>query len=156
MVGYGIPKGIVARWNERGLDAEFRKLWRTQDSSFATLWDTEARPSGPRPYCVFQVGMPVPVAGMTSATGSAGKQNTLYNVEVQLNIYAFDKETAKGAAATVAVAMENYGFWDCSPEKIVTIKRAGDFSVREGDRQWTWVIRYTVQIDADEVNIGAN
>lgn len=160
---WGISRGVFARWNDLAAndsdnspDRAFRALWKASEresGDWVTLWDTEARPKAPRPYVVFQQGEPTLVGGMSSKL--AGKQNALYDVPVQFVVYAFTKEDAQTLAAVVMGAFEEHGFWDCAPDKVANITRIGDNPVREGDRQWSWMIRYTVRVDAQETNIGA-
>ena len=158
---WGIASGIVGRWNDLSAhsgdspDLRFRALWKAserENPNWFSLWDSEAAANAPRPYVVFQQGEASRVAGMGSKV--AGKQNTLYDVPVMFAVFAFTKEEAKTLAAVVMAAFEEHGFWDCSPDKVAFIRRDGDNPVRESDRQYAWMIRYTVQIDAQETNIG--
>lgn len=159
---WGIASGIIGRWNELSAhsgdspDLRFRAGWKADKkklAGFQTIYDTQAVPDAPRPYLIFQQGEPVRRMGMGSK--NPGKQNTIYDVPVLFVVYAFDKDTAKDLAEVVMSAFEEHGFWDCSPDKVAGITRTGDNPTKEGERQWSWAIRYTVQIDAEETNIGA-
>lgn len=160
---WGIASGIMQRWRQLSeaepfIDRQFRALWKAakrESDSFYTLYDTEAVPSAPRPYCVFQQLEPSRVGGMGRKTNRAGKQHSLYDVPVNFVIYAFTREEAKTLAEAVMGVFENHGFWDCTPDKVAKITRLGDNPIREGERMHSWVIRYLVQVDAEETNIGA-
>jgi hypothetical protein len=68
-------------------------------------------------------------------------------VPAQFRIYARTKAKAKQYAKAVADAFDNDRLTMQNDLHIQTF-RGTDFSVREGDRNWSWIVNYNFRIEA--------
>lgn len=152
-----LDEAIVHRWDDADLDEEFRALWPvTTETRYGTLHDTEARPTPPGPYCVYEL-----LEGSIDSRDS-GKfgdtENHLINIPLQFRIHAKSTGTSSGKiiardlAKKVAEAFDAgnlFGPLAISPDAHFSTMRESDFSVRGDDTEWNWVLQYDVILDAE-------
>ncbi len=152
-----LHEALVERWEDAGLDAEFRALWPVAtETRYNPLHDTEARPTPPGPYCVYDLPEP-DVEGHDS-----GKQGNTENQQirnpVEFHIYAKSTSTRSGKsiardlAKKVAAAFDPGNLFGPLPirdDAHHTTQRGPDFPVRDGDKEWKWVLQYDFVLDAE-------
>lgn len=128
-------------------DAGVRALAGTQDTPrYTTLHDTEARPSPPGPYVVYEVGE----SSTTSRSGgkTAGTFRQYETVPVTFRVHAKTKETAVALAKIVATAFDPDREICLTDDAWVLTHRIGDMGTREGDTEWSWMLSYEFLLDA--------
>lgn len=149
-----LDRAINARWDDRGLDARFRDYQQDVDAvEYEPLNDTEARPTPPGPYCVYEKGTPT-VLGHSGGTTPTTERQYL-RVPLQFTIHAKSTATASGKeivttlAKLVAAAFDPENEALCmEPDAHVNTFRGPDFCIREGEDEWAWVLMFDVEIDA--------
>jgi hypothetical protein len=157
-----IDEGIAARWSAKSLDDRFREWWPTDatsadDSHYPVLHDTEARPTPPGPYCVYEHGAGATEqrhSGLTTSTN-----NEIHRIPLQFRIHAktqnlSGKFIAKELAKYVVAAFDfNAGYLDIEPDKHVNTFRQADFPIQEGDQEWSWNLQYDLIVDVAYDNL---
>ena len=146
-----LAEAIKKRWYAANLDVQFRRHWPLPATDqWLTFNDTEARPAGPnaphpRPYCIFEQGIPIIRGHMTGRDSQTEIQHQ--DVPVQFTIFAGRKELARDFAAMVAEAFDKQrlGMQD---DGHITTFRDPDFPTRMDDRTWAWVLQYRFRIEA--------
>lgn len=164
MVGQAdLLKSINAVWDASTLDATFKALWvATPDGDdFPVLHDTEAGGEQPWPYCICEVQ-----SGTVSDRMSKGTNDlwTTRDVPGTFKVYApevvGDSRSAKQIAADLGEEVMKVfgGHPDVTPEEmtldngnhLVTLYQ-NDFSIREYDAHWMWMVSYVFRIDVPEM-----
>jgi len=152
-----LDEAITKRWDEDALEDEFKAEWRnTKDTNYPVLHDGEARPTPPGPYCVFEKDIPVILGHMSGADViRSDTENQLQEIGFQFTIHAKSTATESGKvicirlAKKVAAAFDPDRPLDFEDDYFVVAKRGPDFSAREGDTEWAWVLQYEATIDAE-------
>lgn len=145
-------EGVVKRWNDSGLNAKFKAYWRNpQNVEYQILQDQEAKPTPPGPYCVYEIGEPVPVAHMTGRK-KAHTENQLQNVPFQLRIHASEANGKSGKKVAIelakhVVAAFDDQFLDFGYDTHVNTTKEVDFGTHEDDNEYLWVIPYLWLVD---------
>lgn len=164
---WNVAEAIAAKWVSAGLDAAFRTAWGAlhQTAEFLTLNDTEARPAKdppghPRPYCIWELGTPVPLGNSSGRAQSGAEQiangdaegplHTLIqtqDVPVQFTVYGTTKSQVRQFTKLVAAVFDRALFSLTDDEHIETF-RDPDFSTRHDDKTWSHTLQYRIRIDA--------
>lgn len=151
-----IHEGIAAHWNLHNLDENFKQFWPDPtETRFIVLDDGEAQENPPGPYCVYEVtpqGEPIRMTGSTVRT-----ERELITNLVEFRIHAKSKpnsvqsakEIVRDLAKEVVRAFDDMTALCVSPDFHVLTIREVDFGVREGEREYRWVVPYTITIDAE-------
>ena len=152
-----LHEALVERWEDAGLDDEFRALWPVPaETRYNPLHDTEARPTPPGPYCTYEL----PEGDIEGH--DSGKQGNTENQQIRIpatfQIYAKSTTTRSGKAIArdlakkVAAAFDPGNIFGALPildDAHHTTQRQSDFPVREGDTEWKWVLQYDFVLDAE-------
>lgn len=149
---------IHAAWDAADLDNEFQGYWPAADQAeFAALYDTEAAPNQPFPYCVYSQGEGNTTARM-SGVGPTGRYE-IRDVPWQFKIYARQTTTTAGkdvaAALAGAVLAAFGGHPTIAPDppvlangEALIAQYQGDFGMPVGDDEYMWTINYIFRLDA--------
>lgn len=162
-----IAKAVVSVWNNNGLNAVFKSHWLAANrSEFAVLCDGEGESGHPFPYCVFGIGGGKTQSRMTGRASTTTHQE-LRDIPLQFKVYAREtggnrspKELASdlaeeimkifGGHPTVAPKLDDFALDNGA---ILINQYQMDFSVREDEQIWGWVIKYIIKSDVP-VRIG--
>lgn len=137
---------IATQWAAE-CDASFRAYAGTEDTPrYSTLHDTEARPSPPGPYAVYEVGDSSTVSRSGGLTAGTFKQYEV--VPVIFRIHAQTKETVVALAKVVATAFDPDREICLTDDKHIRTDRVADGGTREGDEEWSWMLSYEFLLDA--------
>lgn len=152
---------IVTAWNAADLDNDFTALWESSvtDSEYTALNDTEAAPTQPFPYCVYEQA---PGGVDTRMSGhDATERHEIRNIPITFNVHARtrdgDGRTAKEIAATLAEEITKvFGGHPTQAPAELTVDNGGalptqyitDYGVKTDDNEYQWVINYLFRIDA--------
>lgn len=149
-----VDEAVVAHWKDAGLDDSFRNEWGDNqgDTTYHPLNHETADPEPPGPYATYVIGDPVRVANMSGKTKSEERQ--LLDYPVTFQVHAKSSSTATGKTRARDLAKLIASVFD--PENEITIcddawvqtRREGDQAMRLGDDEWTWILRFTIQVDA--------
>jgi hypothetical protein len=146
---WDVWKAVVARWTLMGLTAKFTTHWaKGTSSSYAALNDGEARPGTPAPYCVLEQG-----TGLRDYRSSHESDSSKTRV-TDSTLFQFRLHGNK--THLVALVQEIADAFDNAPLVVeggschLDIQRQPDFSVREADTQWVWVIPYEVRFEYEQ------
>jgi len=153
-----LDAAIAQRWDDAGLDTAVKLEWPVADRAidkYQALSDGFASPTPPGPYCVYEKSVPVVWAHMSGHTG-AQREDQLQQILVSFRIHAASTASESGKtkcvrlAKLVAAAFDpDTSPWEMTDDKIVIATRGPDFSSREGEDEWVWVLQYYVMIDAE-------
>lgn len=155
-----LQKAIVAAWSASTLNATFKALWPagTDPAAFAVLYDQEAAPGQPFPYCVLSQ----PSTSVTSR--SSGKMGTtskrsIRDLTLEFHIHASaagGKSGKRNAADLAEEVMKVFGGHPTvAPTGTLTLDNGGhlvtiyqtDYGVVTGDEECQWVVSYLFRID---------
>ncbi len=148
---------LIERWEDAELDIEFRAFWPVPtETRYNPLHDTEARPTPPGPYCVYDIAEG-DIEGHDS--GKQGDtENAMERIPVEFHVYAKSSSTRSGKAIArdlarkVAAAFDPGNLFGALPildDAHHTTHRGSDFPVRDGDKEWKWVLKYDFVLDAE-------
>ena len=151
-----LHEAIVCRWEDADLDDDFRSYWPvTTETRSSPLHDTEARPTPPGPYCVYEATEGnIDFHDSGTQPLAEGQQQT---VPVDFRIHAKNTATqsakiiCRDLAKKVAAAYDPGNLFGPLPirdDAHFTTFRGADFSVREGDTEWMWVLQYEFVLDS--------
>jgi len=150
---WNLDKAIIARWDAQSLDTAFKSYWAVADrTKHLSLIDSEQRPAGPFPYCVYMVERPN-VTGNSTGTSDSSTTRKYVKVIVQFDIYAQNsttqngKEIARTLAAAVADKFDPKNDWGIDVDYIMRVDRITDFSDRADDDVWLWTVQYEITLD---------
>ena len=147
-------RGIKSRWDQSNLDDFFTNL-RSTTSTLPVLYDTEARPTVPFPYCIFQQGDGRTISRMSGA-GDASLQETIEHqgneirqVEASFSVYAKEKTHCETLINKINDSFgKNYG--PIFTGHLLT-QYVMDQAVRIFDKEWKWEIIFNLFYDASTV-----
>lgn len=155
---WGIDAAVVRRWQAANLDAAFRAEWggadATDDFTYTPLHHEQARPEPPGPYCVYTIGSPPPPEHHGGKTATTEHQIVRYPLQFQIhaksNSSASGKLRARDLARQVADAFDpNHSLAiDDDEDCFIQTIRQGDYCLRLGDDEWSWVLPYELWVDA--------
>lgn len=150
---WNLHKAIVSHWSDSDLDDQFKAYWDGGlHARYPALIDTEQRPSGPFPYCVYTVEQPI-TTGNSTGVSDPGTTRKYVTATVQFDIHAKStsamsgKDIANALAQSVAGAYDPGNDWGIETDWIMKVERTVDHSVREEDDKWLWTLIYEVQLD---------
>lgn len=152
---WNLIEALMTQWQARGLDAEFRAYWEDPtDTSRLAIHDMEARPdTPPDAYCLFMVENPVPVQRESGDGGDTYRREEMYRVTFQVfakssqSLGKSGKRIARDLITLVAAAFDPQNILDMTPDCHIKTERAGDFSRREDDQEWSWTLAYELHLD---------
>ncbi len=140
-----VVEAILSHWTAKALDQEFRALRANSDTAIRVIFDSEAKPDTPLPYCVFEQA-PGTVDSRMSGLVSDQRQR-INEVIYQFRVHAVVKEEAAELARKVKEAFEDAQYVIPNADHVNT-QFETDFGVRDDERgQWRWVIRYRTLYD---------
>lgn len=152
-----LHSALKTAWIAHGVDHEFNKFWAEANrSGFPTLHESEAGPSQPFPYCVFDPGPVVVMARMSSTDKLLNRE--LRDAPFDFTVYAkkVGSRSAKDVAQElVEIILQKFGGHpSVLPMELVMsngavyhIQYQGDQPNREGDDEYSWRISYMVKFD---------
>lgn len=163
-----VDEAVALQWERNNLDKKFRDEWSDPaDTNYEPLHDGEARPTHPRPYCVYEKSEPVLLGHMTGSNADPEvitTENQLQEVTIQFTIHAKNRliilpsgeqqlQSGKRIAKRLAEKVdEAFGPENALPFKVdkhVVTVRGPDWHIREGDEEWAWVLSYILTIDCE-------
>lgn len=148
---WSVAAGVKARWDDAGLSTLFKSEWPDPTTTqYLAFNDGEARPAKdgtnhPRPYCIVEQGEPIRVEGSSGTTSTTKRE--IQDVPLQFTVYATTKTKAKQFASQIANAFDTARLTLDDDDGHVDTLRDPDFSVREDDKTWAWVLQYRIRID---------
>ena len=146
---WNFEEALVAKWLAAGLNEAFKASWSAADQlrqDCLVLNDTEARPAlgHPRPYCIYQIEQPITEGHSSGKTATT--QIGYYLIPVQFEVIASRKPTARDFVKLIAATFDKASLTLQDDRHISTI-RGADFSIREDDGTWKWVLQYNFRIE---------
>jgi len=148
-----VDEAVVAHWKEIGLDAAFRNEWDDSgDTTYHPLNHEMADPEPPGPYATYIIGDPIVVATMSGKTKAEERQ--LLDFPLTIQVHAKNSSTATGKARCrdlaklIAAAFDPDQELAICDDSWVQTRREGDQAMRLGGTEWTWILRFTIQVDA--------
>ena len=120
-------------------------------TAYKTLYDQQARPMAPGPYCVYDVSEPeIQFHSTLSSIVEMQTQKVIVSFAIHARSTAAEDglEIAVRLAESVASAYDQTTPLDISPDIYLTQKRLGDLIEREGEDEWVVTVRYEYLIDA--------
>lgn len=152
-----IHEAVAAAWIAWGLDDLFKSYWSDADKlTYPTLNENEATPGQPHPYCVYEMPANVVENRMTGRVHN--QQLQIRNNPLLFHVFArpFGSGSAKEIAANLADRiMQDFGGHPTAQPKEMTLSNGGvilqqyqdDYSLREGDNEYSWTIEYNIKAD---------
>ena len=141
-------RAIKSRWDAKNLDDFFTNL-RGSTSSLPVLCDTEARPSTPFPYCIFEQGDSRTInrmsgAGDATLPETTEKQgNETRQTEISFTVHAKTKPQCETLIDKINQAFKKVPFFTGH----LNTQYVTDSGVRSGDNEWQWVIVFNFVYD---------
>jgi hypothetical protein len=153
---WDIWKAVVARWDQLGLSAKFTAHWaKGTSTAYAALNDGEARSGTPFPYCVLEQG-----TGLrdyrSSHESDSSKTRVTDNTLFQFRLHGDDKSQLIDLCKEIVGDPDSNDGFDNAPLVVeggschLDIQRQTDFSVRESDTEWVWVIPYEIRFEYEQ------
>ena len=106
-----LHEALICRWEDSNLDVEFRAFWPVStETRYNPLHDTEARPTPPGPYCVYEIQEGT-VEGHDSGV-QGDTENQMIRVPVEFRIHAKSTSTRSGKAIGRDLAKKVAGAFD--------------------------------------------
>lgn len=150
---------IVAAWDSSGIHAAFLAQRSASAASMPTLYDGDASPKTPFPYCVYEQGEPRTQSRSSGKRGDGAiRGREIREVPVLFRVHAQQAAGVSGkriAGLLVDAIMQQFGGSESQP--VVELSMEGgaillpryvtDFSAREGDTEYSHVVRYEFWID---------
>lgn len=148
-----LHEAIVNRWDAYSLDDEFKAYWPDDtETNYIVLSENEAQENPPGPYCTYEITPQGEASRMSGVTLMSENETQDHRVEFRIHAKQTAtqsaKQVAKALAAKVAAAFDDMAALDISPDSHVVTIRELDFGVREGEREYRWVLPYRITIDA--------
>lgn len=164
---WNVTRDIIQRWQEDGLDAKFRAYWteslEPSISSAPVLYEAEAKPQTPGPYCIYSQAASLNVFNSTAQAQAPGftpfvkRFNQMDQVPLNFQIHAQTKNGQSGKriaeilASQVCLAFDRGDFageiTEAGGSRIADITRSSDFPTRLGTDEWQWSIFYLIMVD---------
>lgn len=150
---WNVDEAVVAHWKTEGLDDLFRRQWDdSTDATYHPLNHEQADPEPPGPYAVYTIADPIRVANMSGVATREERQLLDYILTIQ--IHAKSNSTTSGKVRARELAKHVASTFD--PDQPISVcgdawvqtRREGDQCMREGDNEWVWILRFTIQVDA--------
>ena len=155
-IGSGaIEKALLARWTAKALDAQFT-AYRQEGATDKVLHEGPVAISAPAfPYCVWEADEPR-LVGRDSLGGGLNWHTWAFNF--QMTIHAQQSATQDAKAIAYALALLVMAAYEDGTRLTVSetdganvsIERATDFGVRDGDSEYLWSIRYAIQYETKQ------
>jgi hypothetical protein len=154
-----LAAAINAVWDASTLDATFKALWQASalDTEFPVLHDQQAGGEQPWPYCIFEI-----LTGTTTDQMSKGVHDVwnVRDVPVNFRVHTTyvdgDNRTPKEIAAFLIEEITKVfgghptqaptGLALDNGNHLITIYQ-NDYSVREGEDHYQWLVSYTFRLD---------
>ena len=150
------------RFKARALEPQFKAYWSDADRANAIyrVWhDTEARAQNPKPYLIYE-RMAGLRTGNSSGSGCEPENNVEYwTIPVQLRVHAHDsrengyagKTICKDLIVLLIAAFEDaagvLSFPTGGDDRHVQTHVGADICMREGDREWKWILPLEIEIE---------
>jgi hypothetical protein len=140
-------------WDNGSLDATFRGYWTSASyTQYEPLQDGKAEPNAPGPYCVYEIGEPARGDGMSGATSTTRKEELRFPVQFRIHAKSSTAKSGKQIcaelAAAIAAVFDPPSVLAIDTDSHIQTHREGDVLVREGDDEWSLVLRYDFVLDA--------
>lgn len=164
-----VTRAFIARWMEDQLDAKFRAYWPESVEAQPVLYEAEAKPQTPGPYCVYRQTASLPLFSSTAGAIGPGltphskRFNQMDQVPFNFEIHAqtrlgtggnpskSGKLIAEELAREVCLAFDRGGFGgeitQDGGSRISDVSRVADFPTRLDDDEWSWSIFYVIMVD---------
>lgn len=155
-----IHKAVKTLWANASLDPHFSDMWSTTDrGEFTPLNDTEAGPSQPFPYCIFEIDKGK-VDQRMSGQNKSHKQE-IHELPVMFRVQTRDMGTAESAkeiaARLVGKILEVFGGhptianqvdgYELDHGNILMSQYQTEYAVRTSIENWSWTIEYKFVTD---------
>jgi hypothetical protein len=151
-----IDCGVAARWEETNLDAAFRSYWPQDDKRdrYEPLNDDEARPDCPHPYCVYEREPPIDKGHSTGGTPATEYRYLDVPILFRIHAKASGSDSAESVAETVAMLVKRAfdpgtPLLGIAPDRHLGTIAEEDWTLREGDQEWMYVVRYLIKTESD-------
>lgn len=156
--------GLMAVWDSSGIHDAILAYRNDAGQLHATIYEGYAPPTSPFPYAVFEQGESRVLTRSTGARGDSNAQGR-YIIEVPVTFRIHAQQSSAVSAKTIAAAigellLKQFGGSDqtaavelCLDAGAVLISQYDtDFFVREGDTEWSYVLRFNFWIDSPIAN----
>lgn len=152
-----LAKALATAWTSWGLDNLFKSYWSPADkTTYPSLHEGEATPGQPLPYCVYELDEGNVVTRMTGRTTVTQLQ--IRDVPCVFNVFAkeFGPKSAKEVASELnEELMRLFGGHPTGQPNELTLEHGkvllqqyqSDYSLREGDSEYRWVLNYIFRLD---------
>lgn len=169
MSSANIDLAVKTRWDAQGMDFLFKRFW--QDPTLAKVHPlnaVEARPKTPMPYAVYETFAPVRQFRSTGSTCEPENEVEYLNQLIQFRLHGktpvsgerYFGRTGKDILREIVGQSEpnGWGLLKAFDDATGALELGGndrfmctitepDFSTREDDDVWVWVVPFTIQFE---------